>query len=211
VAFAPLIVAGVGAGISAIKTWKAGTQAKKAGEAQQRAAESSAGLTDLNAHIADLQAQDALDRGAVDESRLRTGIRRMVGTQRTGFAASNVVVDHGSAQDVQADTAYLGELDVMQARTNASREAWGYQMQAVDLRRRAEITRQEGANAAEAGRQAQKSARWGAVAGAAMTGASLVAQSPLAQRMGIGVAPKTSGAGFAAVSVGDAPRGGSYG
>jgi hypothetical protein len=52
---------------------------------------------------------------------------------------------------VQADAAFLGELDALTVRTNAAREAWGYQVQAEDLRRHAQIARKEGAYAAQTG------------------------------------------------------------
>ena len=130
---------------------KAGKAEKKAGEAEQRAAESQADLSDYNAAVADVQAQDAEARGAIEANRFRARTRGLVGEQRAGFAAGNVDVGFGSAVDVQADAAFLGELDALTVRTNAGREAWGYRVQAEDLRKGGEIMRQEGANAAAAG------------------------------------------------------------
>lgn len=180
-AFAPLIIAGVGAGISAVAQWKAGTQARKAGEAQRRASEKQAEIIDFNAHVADVQAQDAVERGRQEESRFRQGVRLMVGEQRAGFAASGVDVGYGSAVDVQGDAAYLGELDALTIRQNAQREAWGFKVQAAENRMRARVVRQEGVMLEAAGRSAQTQARIGAVGGAVLTGASL-----LAQRYGFG-------------------------
>jgi hypothetical protein len=162
---------------------KAGNAAKRAGAAGQAAAESQAELTDWNAQVADLQAADALTRGAIEESRFREGVRVMIGSQRAGIAGGNIDVGFGSALDVQADAAYLGELDALTIRTNAAREAWGYQVQGQDLRKRAEITRKEGTNIAQAGREAQSASRWqaaGTIAGAAGD------YSMLAQRYGFG-------------------------
>lgn len=180
-AVAPLIIAGVGAGISAYGQWKAGKQAKKAGQAAQAASNDQAELLDYNAHVADLQAQDAVDRGTQEESRFRQGVKLMVGSQRTGIAASGVDVGYGSAVDVQADAAYLGELDALTLRTNAAREAWGYKVQAFNTRRQAMITRKEGVQQAATGAAQQTAARIGAVGGAVLTGGSL-----LAQRYGMG-------------------------
>lgn len=150
-----LTLAGIGTGTSAVGQIRAGRAANKAnaaaGLAQQGAAESQAQLADYNAHVADLQAQDAVARGGLDESRFRQGIRQVVGSQRAGFAAGNVDVGFGSTVDVQADSAFLGELDALTIRTNAAREAWGYKVQSEDQRRRAEILRKEGAAAAAAG------------------------------------------------------------
>jgi len=141
---------------------KAGNAAKRAGEAQRDAAESAAQLDDYNAQVADLQAKDATERGVEEESKFRMGVRGMIGTQRAGIAASNIDVGFGSAADVQADAAFLGELDSLAIRTNAAREAWGFQVQGEDLRRHAQITRKEGAMALEAGKAAQSASRWGA-------------------------------------------------
>jgi len=172
-AFSAALLAGSVA-ISAIGKWKAGTQAKKAGEAQQRAAESSAELLDFNAHIADLQAEDATQRGAEAESRFRAGVQGLIGSQRAGFAAGNIDVSVGSAVDVQADAAFLGELDALTIRQNAAREAWGYKVEAVDTRKRAEITRKEGTQFAAAGRANQTAARLGVVGDLVGAGGSLL-------------------------------------
>lgn len=185
-AAAPYIIAGVGTGISALGLWKSGSEAKKAGEAQKRAAESSAELLDFNAHIADLQAVDAVERGFIDEQRFRQGVNLMVGTQRAGFAGQGVDVSTGSAVDVQADAMFLGELDALSIRTNAAREAWGYQVQAADTRKRAEIARKEGVMMEAAGTSQRNAARIGAIGSIATTAGSL-----LMQRYGFSQAPQS--------------------
>lgn len=187
-AFTALSIIGLGLGaFQAVQGFRAGKSAKKAGEQQQEAAESEAGLTDYNAQVADLQAGDAVARGAEEEQRFRAGVRGLVGAQRAAFAASNVDVGFGSALDVQADTAMLGELDALQIRTNAAREAWGYQVQAVDLRERARITRKEGENLAKTGREQQRQHQIGAIGSLVGTGASF-----LEARYGFG---RTTGGG----------------
>jgi hypothetical protein len=108
-------------------------------------------------------------------------VRGTIGAQRAGFAAGNIDVAFGSAADVQADAAYLGELDALTIRTNAAREAWGFQVQSEDLRRQAAITRKEGAAAATAGQQQASAANVAVVGTLATAGGSL-----LAQRYGFG-------------------------
>lgn len=143
----------VKAGKAAKKAAKeAGAAQERAGTLQQEVSEAQAGLVDYNAQVADLQAMDAVERGAEEESRFRTQIRGAIGAQRVEFAAGNIDVSYGSAVDVQADVAFLGELDALTIRTNAAREAWGYKVEGEDLRRRAEILRQEGVNLQEMGR-----------------------------------------------------------
>jgi hypothetical protein len=92
---------------------------------QVRAGNAAGELADYNAAVLDQRAIDARARGQEDESRFRSRIRQLIGSQRAGYAGQNVDVGTGSAADVQADTAYLGELDALQLRANAVREAWG--------------------------------------------------------------------------------------
>lgn len=156
-----LALAAGGTAVSAVGQYKAGQQQKKAGKAAADVSESQAQLADYNAGVAGLQATDALERGDQAEARFRTQIRGAIGAQRTGFAAGNVDVGFGSAVDVQADAAFLGELDALTIKTNAAREAWGYQVQAFDYRKQAEIDRKGGANQIAAGNSAATAAKWG--------------------------------------------------
>lgn len=160
-----LTLAGVGTGLSIYGQKKAGNQAAKAaldnaqaqsdatlaqGAAAQRAADADASIADYNAAVADLQAKDATDRGMLEENRFRRGINTMIGAQRAGTAARNIDVGFGSAVDVQADAAQLGELDALTIRTNAAREAWGYAVEGVNERNKAAVERATGGYASDA-------------------------------------------------------------
>lgn len=164
-----------GTGLNVLGQVKAGNAAKRAGEAQQRAAEKSGDLADFNAQVADLQAEDAIARGQDEEQRYRAKVRQTIGAQRVGFAASNIDVGYGSAVDVQADAAMLGELDALTIRGNAAREAWGFKMQSEDLRARGKLAREEGVAYAEAGRVQQSASRWGAASTLVTSGGNLLA------------------------------------
>lgn len=170
-----LTLMGVGTGINVIGGLKAGNAAKRAGEAQQRAAEKSGDLADFNAQVAELQAEDAITRGQEEEQRYRQKVRQTIGAQRVGFAASNIDVGFGSAVDVQADAAMLGELDALTIRGNAAREAWGFKMQAEDLHARGQLAREEGVAYAEAGRVGQSASRWNAAGTLATSAGNLLA------------------------------------
>lgn len=170
-----LILAGAGTATQVYGQKKAGDAAKAAGEKGKVASESQAQLADFNASVADLQAKDAIERGAEAESKFRTTIRGAIGAQRAGIAAGNVDVGFGSAVDVQGDAAFLGELDAMTIRTNAAREAWGYNVQATDLRKRADIARKEGVYLEAAGQQNKQAAYIGA-AGSLLGGTSSLLQ-----------------------------------
>jgi len=160
----PIALALAGTATSVVGQVKAGKAQKAAGEAQAAAAESEAQIQDFNATVADQQAQDAIARGQQDEQRYRSQVRGLLGSQRAGFAGANVDVDFGSSVDVQADAAQLGELDALQIRTNAAREAWGYSVSATDYRNRAAVARKEGVNLDKAG-QAAASASYVSAAG----------------------------------------------
>lgn len=139
------------------------------GRAERDAAYSQAERDEKNAAYADLQATDSLARGRDDEGYLRQNVRQVIGAQRAGFAGQGVVVDHGSAADVGADTQREGDLDALRVRSNARREAMGFQVQAEDLRDQARINRRSGDAAMSA-------AKWGAVGTIVGTGASLMQQ-----------------------------------
>lgn len=149
-----------------------------AGQGAKRAGRMEADRLNFNAEIAELQAQDAEQRGVDAAGKQRAVTRQVIGTQRAGFAAQNVDVNVGSAIDVQADAALLGELDARTIEHNAAREAWGYRATAIDRRLAANVAKQTG--------QAQGNA---AIVGAAGTLISDVGL--LADKYGWGK-PKTS-------------------
>lgn len=181
------VVGQVKAGRAAKKQGEAaGKAAESAGYATQAAAESQAGIADYNAQVADLQAADATARGQQEENKFRAGVRGIVGSQRAGIAAGNIDVSSGSAVDVQADSAFLGELDALTIRTNAAREAWGFNVQAQDARLRAAVMRKsgrfaaeaglvEGAAARQAGKDASSASKWGVASTLIGAGSSLLA------------------------------------
>jgi hypothetical protein len=142
----PFIVAAAGTAISAAGQVKAGNAARRLG--------------DFNAAVAEVQSRDALLRGAEEEGKFRQQVEQLIGTQRAGFAGQMVEVGTGSAADVQADAAYLGELDALTIRSNALRESWGYKVEAE--------------NARLGGQNAQAASRWNAGATILGTAGSLL-------------------------------------
>lgn len=173
---ATLAVWGVYAAYQAYTSYRQGQAAQQAGTQGKAAKESEAQLFDYNAAVADLQGQDAIERGAEQESRYRTQIRGTIGSLRANFGAQNIAVTYGSAVDTQADAAYLGELDALTIRTNAMREAWGFQVNAEDLRRRAVIARKEGTVLEATGRQQATTANLNAVGSIVGSASTLLQQ-----------------------------------
>jgi hypothetical protein len=102
----------------------------------------------FNAQMAEIQADDALARGnkASDEVR-RTG-RRVMGAQRVASAGQGILVDAGSAGELLDDTRKMTEEDILTAKNNAWREAFGYQVQASNSRISEKLAQMESRNTA---------------------------------------------------------------
>jgi hypothetical protein len=93
-----------------------------------------AATAETNRRIAAAQANDALLRGSIEETRYRREIAQIVGAQKAAFGQRNVTVS-GTPLDLLSDTAQLGEEDALTIRNNAAREAWGYRSQANEASR----------------------------------------------------------------------------
>lgn len=112
-----------GAGMSATSAY---TQAKN----QQAALQAQAQVAENNATIASWQAEDAAARGEVAASNALVKGGQVKGAARAGLAANGVALEGGSAQAVLNDIDYFSAVDATTLRNNATREAWGYKMQA---------------------------------------------------------------------------------
>jgi hypothetical protein len=97
-----------------------------------------------NAGLAEKAAADALTRGRAEEAQHREKIRNLIGTQKTAYGASGVLLDSGSPLDVMAGTAEIGELDALTIRHNAALEAWGVRSQAGGIRAQGQLKKQAG-------------------------------------------------------------------
>ena len=117
------------------------------GMAANSAARAQAAAEQQNARIADAQALDAVKRGGIEELKLRRQMSIHQGQQRAMLAASGVDVDSGSPLDLQEASMREGEQDAAAIRFNASREAWGYNVEAVNRRNAASAARAAGRNA----------------------------------------------------------------
>lgn len=97
-----------------------------------------------NAAISRQNADAALESGNYSESiqRIKTG--KLVGAQKTAYAANGIDVASGSAQDVMNSDAAMGEMDAQMLRYNAMREAYGYKQQAGQFEAEASMDRQAG-------------------------------------------------------------------
>jgi hypothetical protein len=111
-------------------------------------------IANENSRLATVNAQDATQRGQLEEQRARLGTRQQIGSTRAGLAAQGVDIGSGSAADVQASEAGLGELDALTIRNNAAREAYGFNVEAQQATREGRLAQFAGDQAA-AGYRAQ--------------------------------------------------------
>ncbi len=175
----PLVIWAVSTAVQVKGQLAQGKAAKKAGDAALDIGRDVQDLENYNASVAELQAEDAIARGHDEEGRFRAGVRGLIGSQRAGFAGQNVDVGVGSAVDVQADAAFLGELDALTIRNNAAREALGYHVEAENATRRGQIALKQGQYGQQAGYAQASGAKWaaaGTILGAATTASSLLYQ-----------------------------------
>lgn len=92
-----------------------------------------------NAKLSDLAAQDVTARSSLEEGNIVARGRQVRGAQRAAAAASGVEVDSGSALQLQRETEFLTEMDVLTLRSNALRESFGLKMQSNELRYRGQM------------------------------------------------------------------------
>lgn len=121
------------------------------GQALKEQAAYQAAVARNNQILAERAAQDALDRGKIEEQRQRSATKQLQGRQRAVLAANGVVVDVGSALDITSDTAAIGELDALTIRSNAEREALGFRTQGMNFQAEADLAKAKGEAASQAG------------------------------------------------------------
>jgi hypothetical protein len=149
------------------------------GRAEQQAAEMNAQTAEQNAGIADQAAADAIARGEFQEGRIKLAGSSFASKQKVALASSGVDAQSGSAVDALSNTAGLSALDALMARSNATREAWGYKVQGAQFRRQAAVARATG-KAQAAG------AIFGAVVGSARAGLPFLRVSGQGEDPGMG-------------------------
>lgn len=112
------------------------------GSAEQRQLEAKRQADLQNQQLANAQAADALRRGAFQAGQVRQRGDQIIGQERTGYAASGVDENVGTAAAVQGETAARAELDAQTAQNNAARQAWGYKVSATQEGQQAALDEQ---------------------------------------------------------------------
>lgn len=103
-----------------------------------------ASMLDISAGFSDLNAQDAINRGKKDAQAVKRRAKQILGSQRVALAGQGIDISSGSALDVQLDTADAAEIDALQVKNNAWKEAWGHRVESFNLRNQSRLTKQSG-------------------------------------------------------------------
>ncbi len=117
------------------------------GYSTSRADKANAQIAQQNAGIARQNATFAAEEGEQTAGVQGQKTRQTAGEQKAGMGASGVSANTGSNVDVQASTAMTGQLDLMNIRARAARQAYGFDTQAVGLENQAKIDKAAGKNA----------------------------------------------------------------
>ena len=98
-----------------------------------------------NARIAKLQAKQARTLGGMEEDRYRRSLAILQGKQRAAAGASGRdITGGGTVGDLLSQTSGVGELDALTIRSNAAREAWGFNSQAVNYKAQGKMAQRAG-------------------------------------------------------------------
>lgn len=101
------------------------------GEANKGAAEYNASVAAANAQIAKNKAAMAGAAGTAQVEQAQLQSRAKIGGLIASQAASGLNVNSGSALDVRSSAEQLGQLNAITVRSNAARQAYGYQTEAA--------------------------------------------------------------------------------
>lgn len=122
------------------------------GEAAEADERYKAAVNRNNAIIYDRKVADAKRIGKIEGEKQRVATRKNIGTQRALLAASGQDVGDGSAALLVEDTAAVGELDALTIENNYLRQAYGYEVEATNLRSNAKYRDFRAHNAKAQGR-----------------------------------------------------------
>jgi len=123
----------------------------QAGKAEEAQYNYQAAVDRNNAQVKQWQSDDALKRGKEEERRQRLMTAQKKGAQVVGFAANGIDLGSENVAETLADTAMIGELDALTIRSNAKREAYGYQVEGSNFEASAGAKKIAGKNAKKAG------------------------------------------------------------
>lgn len=137
----PTTIGYIALGISALAGGYSAVETRNQGKAIEAQSE-------IDAQIAAEQGEQAKQAGLVEEEKHLRRVRQMIGSQRAAAAASGVDVNFGTPLEIQDETMALGVADAETIRMNALRQAWGFDVQAVNSVNQGRAARATGRNRA---------------------------------------------------------------
>ena len=90
----------------------------------------------VNEALALQQAADARNRGSIEAAALLSDAHRQSQAQRTRAGASGVDTTVGSLMNAGLGTEVAGSIDAARIKSNAARQAWGFEVEADEHRRK---------------------------------------------------------------------------
>lgn len=143
-ALATVAVAVIGAGVSVYSAIEQGNANADMARYQAQVAANNQSIAEQNARLT-----AASGEAAVNREQLKT--RAVVGALKAQEAAHGLDVNTGSAVDVRSSAAELGELNALTVRSNAAREAYGYETQSQNFADQSKLDVAQAGNAETSG------------------------------------------------------------
>jgi len=120
-------------------------------QSQSQAAAYNAAVMQNNATIATQNATLVGQEGAANTAIQQQKTRAEVGSTLASQAANGIDINSGSAVDVRSTAAETGQLNAISIRSNAARQAYGYQTQATSDTAQSKLEQQQSGFAQQAG------------------------------------------------------------
>ena len=141
-------------GLSIFSSVLGGIGQKQQYDAQAAAYKANAQVNEHNARLSEASAQDASDRGKVEEQKYRKDVAQVRGQQESALSASGLDLTAGSAADILSDTRVTEEEDAAWIRHNTEKEKWGFLNERQEHLRESERNKAAAKNAKKAGNMA---------------------------------------------------------
>lgn len=162
------------------------------GKATQAADNYAAQVATNNAAIATQKANWAAEEGVQSASKSQMDTAAKVGAIKANQGASGVTIGEGSSPDVVQSARTAGMLDAMTIRSNAAREAYGFQVDSSNQTAQSALYKASGKNAVKASKIGAASTILGAAASGSQYAGYLNSKSAFPTSLNQSVNPSAS-------------------
>jgi hypothetical protein len=118
--------------------------------AQKKSGEANAQIAAANAKVASAQEDSAYEKGAAQEVQYSNQLKELQGKAVAAAGAGGIDPNRGSPLDLLVQSTGFGERDIRQIGINASMEAFGYDVQAINFSNQGQLDTLEGNSQANA-------------------------------------------------------------